>query len=393
MNSYFWTAVDHSGKILSGEIDGLNKKSVFNHLIKKEMTPLSIKKKFFTFSFNKKITKQDLLDFTKELFILLHSGITLLNALTLILDSSQNLNFKNILTTIREKIINGESFFAALSTFPVIFNPIFCQMIFAGEHMGQLEDVLKQLIYSQERYLNISKKISKALFYPISVLIIAILISIGMLVFVLPQFQTIYNNFGATLPSITQRIIHLSQMIHAHFFIILLTLSLVFLSFKFYFRKKHYLTLFFKIPFFNRLMMIQQVAIWSQLLSMGLSAGIPLIESLQIATEMISIQKIRCEMSLVKSNVVAGKTLHHALECCPHFPTRAKHLISIAENADALPPMMINIAAIYQEKFEFLLDRLSKLLEPVIMILVALMISSLIIAMYLPIFRMGSVMG
>ena len=395
---FTWCGINASGKKISGNLFAKNKQVAQERLSSEQISILSIQKKlqWMSLSGSTKFSHKQRLDFTQQLQLLLQSGIPLVDALSLTADNSPDKNTQTLITKIKEKILAGNPFSKALSEFPQFFDNTYCQMILIGEQSGQLEFVLSQLIENQEQHALMKNKIAKALFYPATVLCIAILISIGLLIFVIPQFSSIYQNFGAQLPTMTVTLIHVSNLITNHAIMILFYIALLALLIQFGFKKNKALKnniqqILFRITPYRSLYMTKQIAQWSRLMGMMLPTGIPLIEALQIANHMIDQSHLQKQMQSVQKGIIDGESLHTALNHCSHFPKRAKHLISIGENADALDVMMKRISIIYQKKFETTLDHLSKLLEPVIMIAVASLISSLIIAMYLPIFRMGSV--
>ena len=394
---FTWTGINAFGQKLSGKINAENKSIVKKQLEKNDLTIISIKKNNFSFQFSqKKFSAKQRLDFTQQLQLLLQASLPLSDSLALIANTSDVIVIKNNANTLKEKINAGISFSAALNDYPEHFDKAFCQMISAGEQSGQLDVVLTQLIENQEHSLQIKSKISKALFYPMSVTVIAMIITIGLLIFVIPQFSAIYSNFGAQLPSTTRCLITLSHYLSQQGVFYLLAIVPVIFFIKKIFRKNpdfknkiyHFI---FKLPFCRSLIITGQIAQWSQLLAMTLSSSIPLIDALHIANHAITQPNFKIHMGIVREAVIHGKSLHAALESCSYFPIRAKTMIAIGENADALPHMMKKIATLYRHQLNDTLDRLSKLLEPVIMMLVASLVSGLMIAMYLPIFRMGSV--
>lgn len=398
MREFIWTGINHVGQKISGKINANNKIMAKKFVEKNNITILSMKKNYAVILFgeNKKFSHKQRLDFTQQLQLLLQASIPLSDSLLLIAKTSQDKIIQSFSTALQEKIISGLSFSTALADFQNYFTKTDCQMIAAGEKSGQLEMVLTQLIENQEQRLQLKNKIGKALFYPLSVLCIAMIIAAGLIIFVIPQFQSIYNNFGARLPMMTRCLISMSHYLSQHGLFYLAILIILFLILKKILNRNYFLKnkmgqLFLKVPFVRTVLITKHVAQWGQLLAMMLAAGIPLVDALQIANQVISHPIFIQQMQSVRNAVIAGKSLHIALDICRYFPVRAKTMIAIAENADALPFMMKKIAILYQHSLNETLDRLSKLLEPVIMITVASLVSGLIIAMYLPIFRMGSV--
>ena len=398
MIEYSWTGISALGEKITGKIESPNKKSAIIAIKNRNITLLSIKKSnvLFSFKLKKSFSIKQRIDFTQQLQLLLQASIPLADALSLIATTSTDKSIQFLSAQLKEKIISGLDFASGLSLFPNYFDTTYRHLISAGEQSGQLEMVLTQLIENQENKAQIKNKIIKALFYPISVLCIAIIICIGLLIFVIPQFQSIYDNFGAQLPTLTQCLISISHYLSKNGIYYLTSIVILFFAIKKIlknnlFIKDNFQHLLFKLPIIHHFIVMQQVAVWSQLLSLMLTSNIALIDALQIANNAITQSIWSQQLKQVREAVIAGKSLHHALEQCQHFPERAKTMIAIGENADSLPFMMKKIAIIYQHTLNDMLDRLSKLLEPVIMITVATMVSGLIIAMYLPIFKMGNV--
>lgn len=391
-----WIGINLQGEKISGKIAAENKKIASTQLMKNHLTILSIKKNSDLFTFNKKLSLKQCLYFLEQLQLLLQAGVPIVDSLSLIAKTTSNNAISFIAPQLRDAIINGYSLAVALRCFPEHFDKIFTQMIFAGEQSGQLDIVFTQLIENQTQRISTQNKITKALFYPVSVLIIAFCIAIGLLIFVIPQFNTIYQSFGATLPTVTRYLIAVSHLLMRQGVFYCLGIFLMILILKKLFSKNTNVKnkiayLIFKLPIVNSIIISRQIAQWSHLLGMMLTASLPLVDALHIANHTLSYSFMQTKMNEVRSAIITGKSLHVALELCDFFPLPAKTMIAIGENADALPLMMKKIAMMYQQQWNETLDRLSKLIEPVIMMIVASIITGLIIAMYLPIFRMGSV--
>jgi len=398
MHDFLWTGINASGQKISGKINAVNKVLAKQKLENTEIFILTIKKinSIFSMTVTKKFSNKLRLDFTQQLQLLLQSSIPLADALSLMANTSQHTLIQHIANVLKEKITEGVNFSTALQSFSDYFDNTFCQMIMAGEQSGQLDIILLQLIENQERQLQIKSKIKKALFYPLCVMGIAAIITMGLLIFVIPQFDAIYTNFGGKLPALTQYLISLSHQLNQQGLWYFIFISIIIFIIKKMSQKNKRVRNFllkslFKIPFFQSLMMTSQIAQWSQLLSMTLSSGIPLVDALTISNQTLSQPLLQMQLQTMRESVINGKSMYSALDRCRYFPVRAKTMIAIGENADALPLMMKKIAVLYQQQLNDSLDRLSKLLEPVIMMVVASLVSGLIIAMYLPIFRMGSV--
>lgn len=395
---FTWLGINQFGRKISGQMLAKNKEQVHEKLCVEKITTLIIHKKqsWHTLFRSRVFSDKQRLDFTQQLQLLLQSGITLVDALSLMTEHTDKTQAREMIMAIKEKIISGKTLANTLRDYPQAFDQAYAEMIGIGEQSGQLEFVLSQLIETLEQQIAMKNKAAKMLFYPVTVLCITILISMGLLIFVIPQFNNIYQSFGAQLPALTLTLIHLSQLITHHVIFIICCFILFIILIRHCFKKNNILkismgNLLLRVPPLRSLYMTKQITQWGQLMSMLLSSGIPMIETLQIANRIMTHPCIQQQMGIVQNHVMAGEPLHIALNHCPYFPKRAKYLISIGENADALDVMMKRLCTIYRREYENTLDHLSKLLEPVIMIGVAGFISGLIIAMYLPIFHMGNV--
>ena len=389
--NFNWVGINAAGEKKTGVMQATDRLFVKNNLEKNNITVLSIRKSTLLFSHQKKLSQKNKLHFLQQLQLLLQSGIPLSDCLGIIEKTTHDKTIEMISHNINEKIISGVSFSTALSHYPNYFNNTFCQIMSAGENSGELEAALKLLIQNQTHELQIHNQIIKSLFYPCFIMIIAIIISIGLLVFVIPQFSAIYSNFGAQLPIITQYLIFASQNIKKFgclYFLIMVIIICLSKKLNGFFYCYSFLM---RLPKIKSFFLKKEIARWCQLLSMALSSGMPMIDSLHTANQILSDTTLKKNMCSVKEAVIKGQALHAALDLCADFPINAKTMIVIGENADQLPSMIKKVAQYYQEQVNDTLERLSKLIEPVIMLFVSGLISSLIVAMYLPIFKMGSI--
>lgn len=396
---YHWVGIDKNGFKKSGEHFASSKTIVKNNLERQKILPLNIqkhKKNIFSLQCDRFTTKQRL-DFTEELYWLLQSGTALTEAIDTIASTYTNTHLKKMLTSIKNTLLSGESFSIGLSAFPMAFDTTYLQLITVGEQTGQLEKMLKQLITHQKTLSTLKSNIMKAMVYPISVFIISIGITIGLLIFVVPQFAHIYQSFGAQLPETTQLLIQISKTLSSHFFLFITliasSIALIKAIWRYYPQPKKALSQFLlKTPIIKKWITIALIAQWSQIFSTLLNAGTPLIEALTLSSKAVTHSDFQHKMSNVIKQIVSGNSLSDALKNHSYFPERFHQHIRIAESADTLPVVIEKMATAYQHQLNNLLGHLSKLVEPVIMILIASGIAMLIIALYLPIFRMGSIM-
>lgn len=394
--TFFWSAINLQGQHQQGTLTAENKKNARKILTEKHFTILSLKKQRFCFFTQKKFSEKDLCDFTKQLLLFIRSGIALKPAFQMMIHASKNNTIKTILSQIQEKIIAGMSLSESLSAFPDYFNVTYCTLIRAGENSGTLEIILKQLIEEQTKKRHIKQKIIKALLYPTVVLCIAMLVTLGLLLFVMPQFHDIYQNFGASLPFLTQSLISASDLLKKEGIEIIAILTALIWLFKIMLKKSFFIKTqvgraLLCCPGISTLVIMKNIAMWSQVFATLMTAGIPLLETMSIANQTISHPIIQKALQHVFLKVKSGMALHQALQMTRYFPTRAQQFIEIGENTDSLETMMQQIATLYQEQLSDTLDHLSKLLEPVMMIVIASIIAGMILAMYLPIFQMGNI--
>src|SRR3990167_9240610 len=346
---YIWLGIDISGNTKSGLIISENKKNAEISLKNNKITVLSIKKEKRFFSCQKKFSPKNLLDFTQELYLLLKSGIALKQALEFIILVTKNAVIKRILVTIKDYIISGQSLSAALSCFPNYFNKTYCDMISAGEQSSKLETVLKQLIDVQLK----SKKIKQNLILMSRVLKHYFLFLIAIFITMVLSANTALKKF----------------------------------------KKIRYLIYRFQLtfPVIKNFFILKNVARWSAIFSVLLESGMSLLMSFSIANQTIENGILKKLLENVGSAIRAGDSFSDAISRIEYIPIRAKQLIAIGENSDALQNMLKQVALLHDEALNDLLDHLSKLLEPVMMIVIALLITGLIVAMYLPIFQMGNI--
>lgn len=394
MHEFQWIGINKQGKKVTGIIHADHKNHAEFILKKQSIFILSMRKKVLTLRHLKQQFSSKLkLDWFIHLNQLLDAGIAITDALTLITEMETNSVTTYLSLRIKEKIENGATLSTALSQLTPHFDQCDFSLIAAGEKSGELSAAFRYLVQLYTQSTQLKNKIRKALFYPACILIITFVMSLGLMIFVIPEFQGIYHNFNGQLPALTQTLISISNTIKTNGIYFLLSLF-IFILFILLFRIKIKLKKinWHCIPFLRKNIVANEVARWSQLMTLALRSGVPMIDALTLAQQSISTVFFREKMEYIAKAVMRGETLFHALAIYSSFPIRAKTMIGIGENADTLPQMMEKIAVIYTQQTQDTLDRLSKLLEPVIMMIVAGIVSSMIIAIYLPIFKMGNMM-
>jgi len=398
MKTFYFEGIDSHGTRMSEKRQAIDLHALQDELATQHILVLKIRKIRET-SFLKSIRKikaREIADFTQQLATLIEAGLSAKQSLEIIVEGCNDIKFQQLVLQIIREIENGNLLSQAFKRFPQYFDNTYCEFIHAGELSGQLCHLLGQLSNYQQRLLQFKSKMIKAMYYPITVLIAALLITCGLLLYVIPQFQTVFNNFGSRLPFLTQTVIQLANSLHQHLFLLLTVIFLGNIIFYLGLKRSprfkygsHAVLL--KIPGIKKIITTLILARWSTVLSTTLSAGVPLVTALRSASDAIANVAVQHKIRQLADQISSGESLFQAMQNCDFFPKRAVQMLAVGENSGALVKMLEKIAKIYLDQLDHLLDNLSKLIEPVIMLVLAVISGVLIIAMYLPIFKIGSV--
>lgn len=395
--NYHWEGVDQNGKHVSGEEISNSITVLKNDLYQRGISILKIHRKKKLNWYLHKISHKDLTIITRQLATLLQAGIPLTQALTIIIRAQRNLCVKDLLETIKQTITEGSSVTDALAQQPLYFNSLYRNLIFVGERSGALDVMFEKIADHQEKSDLLHSKIKKALFYPISVLIIAIIITVSMLIFVVPQFQTLFANFGAELPVATRIIIIVASFLQNYgclllFGLVLLVLGIIITkrrSSKFHMILDR---LILQIPILSAIIRNGIIARFARTLALTFASGIPLIDALQITAGVGNNQVYLLAILQVRSLLITGHTLQDSLAQEKLFPPVMIQMVAAGEESGTLEKMLRKIAEVHEKGLDAIVENLTNLLEPLIMIILGLVIGSLVIAMYLPLFKLGSIM-
>jgi len=298
-----------------------------------------------------------------------------------------------LLQPIQQSIAKGNSLSKALTQFPKHFDPVLCQLIHAGEQSGTLDNMLKQIVLYKEKTAHLKSKIKKAMTYPLAIISIALIITVFMLTYVVPTFADLFDQFGAKLPAFTQGIIELSNGIKDYGIMVAVMMGLLFVGSRYLIKqsvtmKQRWQTLLLKIPIAGVIIKYASIARITRTLSTTLSAGLPLIQSLDIASETTA--PFKQALLAAKKDVINGAKLEEGLQRTGSFPGKVIQLVKIGEQSGSLDKLLANIAQFYENSVDDKVDQLNSLLEPFIMIVLGLLIGALVVAMYLPIFKLGN---
>lgn len=397
LSTYRWHGVDSNGMLVKGAHIINNAKTLQTWLGEQDITLIDYKRKI-TLKFsneNKKLTKKQLHQIIYELALLLDSGINITQAIILLSNSYQyHSQLQSVLLTTQVYLEKGYRFSEALKM-QKIYNDLIIITIDAGEKTNTLCKTLKELAAYQERMLKIHSQLLRALSYPIAVMSISFLITLIMLLFVVPQFKTIFHDFGSRMPIITHIIVWCSDFLKQKFMLLIAfigTISL--LAVVFYKKNKRYQQwsqkIITKLPIVKQVLTTAMLARWAQMTTTILHAGINIHEALEITSSCIGITFYEHSLRLAIEKIKAGQSLKQSLSSTALFPERVIELIAIGESSGNLIAMFAQIAKSYQQQFDLIVDKLGKWLEPAIMIILAILIGGIVIAMYLPIFQIGA---
>lgn len=398
LTTFRWEGINKRGIRVKGELSGLNQIHIHSELQRQGIEPLKIKKKPNQITlFRQKISANSIVLFTQHLATMISAGIPLVEALnTLIKAQAKTVAFQELIQSIKNDVAAGKTFSSALSQHPKTFNPLFCNLIRAGEISGTLDIMLRRLAEYLAKTASIKIKIRKAMYYPVTVISISLIISGLLLVFIVPQFENLFNSYGGKLPLFTRIIIQLSNITKNYWYIVLGTIFFggYFLQ---YFRRKshrfHYLIdkIMLKLPILNNLLQKTIIARMMRTLATTLTAGIPMIDALNCAASVANNKVYSQAIFQIRDDVTTGQQIHSAMSVTHIFPSMVVQMISVGEESGTISTMLDKIANFYEEEVNSIVNTLGTLMEPIIIIILSIIIGSFVLAMYLPIFKLGSV--
>ncbi|RWR00517.1 type IV pilin biogenesis protein [[Pantoea] beijingensis] len=389
---FYWQAVDADGQFIHGAKLSDSPASVMESLLERGFTPVSVKRgkayRSRAWKWQHKIT------LVRQLATLLKAGMTLSAGLTLLSEGHPHPGWRALLSEIQSQVARGEAFSATLAQHPDIFPPLFPALMQVGELTGQLDECCLQLAHQQERQQKLQKKVIKALRYPLFILLVAFTVTIGMLVFVLPEFVTIYSAFDAPLPAFTAGVMRLSSAIQSSGATLAGLLFLVIFSWRIARKKRiHWQRreqqLLLRLPLISSLYRGSQLSQIFTTLTLTQRAGLTLLQSLQTVEKTLHHCLWQEAIKQLQAHISAGKPLHQAIADHPLFTPLCYQLIKTGEEAGSLDILLARLAHWHEANTHELADTLASMLEPIMMVVIGGIVGTLVIAMYLPIFGLG----
>lgn len=397
LQEFVWVGRDKRGKEMKGEQLARSVNLLRAELRKQGITPTTVKAKpkpLFGGS-GKKIAPRDIAIFSRQIATMMKSGVPIVQALEIIAQGNKNPNMKKMVNSLRNDIEGGSSIYEAMSQYPVQFDDLYRNLVRAGEASGVLETVLETIANYKENIESIKGKVKKALFYPAAVIAVAILISAVLMIFVVPMFKEAFSSFGADLPAFTKLVFGISDYVVKYFWLIGIILFVAISGFLYVYKRSDNLKqavdrTMLKLPVIGDLLHKSAIARFARTLAVTFKAGVPLVEALDSVAGATGSRVYEVAVRKMQEDVAVGYPVNVAMKQVGLFPHMVVQMTAIGEEAGALDTMLFKIAEFYEEEVKNIVDSLSSLIEPMVMVIIGGLVGSIIVAMYLPIFKLAA---
>ncbi|MCI0749386.1 MAG: type II secretion system F family protein [Nevskiales bacterium] len=393
--TFAWEGTDRKGARISGSSVGTSEALIKSELRKQGITPIRVNKRIrLKLGGGGKITGQDIAIFSRQMSTMMAAGVPLVQALEIVSRGHEKPAMGEMIMDIKSSIEGGNSFSESLGRHPLYFDDLFVNLVNAGEKSGALETLLDKIATYKEKTEAIKKKVKKAITYPAAVLVVAAIVTSILLIFVVPQFEDLFKGFGADLPAFTQLVVNMSRGLKSNGVFVAMVVAAAIVGFIQAHKRSSKLRenmdrLMMKLPVIGDILYKSSVARFARTLSTMFAAGVPLVDALDsVAGAAGNIVFYKAIMS-IKEQVSTGQQLQLSMAQTNLFPSMAVQMIAIGEESGSLDAMAGKVADFYESEVDALVDALSSLLEPMIMAILGVLIGGLVVAMYLPIFKMG----
>jgi type IV pilus assembly protein PilC len=396
---FSWKGISRKGLKVCGELQAINITEVTAELRKQGIRVTRIKKRSNPlFSFSKNINSIDITLFSRQVSTMLNAGIPLVQSLELIAKSNEKRAVRQLISSLSHDVSTGIAFSRVLRSHLKYFDHLYCDLVEVGEQSGRLGGIYERIANYQEKSEILKSKIKKAMLYPAAILLVATLVTLLLLLFVIPQFKAIYQGFGAELPTFTLFVLSVSDAVKHNWWLIITTIVIALFLFKRAHRNSQKLRdkmdkLVLKLPILGVILHKAAIARFTRTLSTTSAAGIPLIDALTSSASASGNAVYRSAVNTMRSEIMEGMQMHTAMKSIRLFPNMVSQMVMIGEESGNLDGMLSKVADIYEGQVDNAVDGLTSLLEPIIMVILGIVVGALIIAMYLPIFKLGSVIG
>ncbi|MBL8383709.1 MAG: type II secretion system F family protein [Burkholderiales bacterium] len=392
--TFVWEGKDKAGKTVRGELRATGDAVVNATLRRQGIMVTKVKKQ--SFRSGGKVTDKDITLFTRQLATMMKSGVPLLQSFDIVGKGHANPAVSRLLFELKTEVETGSSLNQAFRKYPLYFDPLFCNLVAAGEQAGILETLLDRLATYKEKILAIKSKIKSALFYPIAIIVVAFIITAVIMIFVIPAFKQVFTSFGADLPTPTLVVMAISDFFVSYWWAIFGAIGGgIYFFFESWKRSKPMQVfmdrMMLKAPVFGDLVRKATIARWTRTLSTMFAAGVPLVEALDSVGGASGNQVYVMATKTIQGEVATGTSLTVAMQNSQVFPSMVIQMVSIGEESGALDSMLSKVADFFEAEVDDAVEALSSLMEPMIMVVLGTLIGGMVVAMYLPIFKLGAV--
>ena len=402
MPTFIYEGVDRKGLKIKGELPSKNLALAKVTLRKQGIVVRKISQKreieFINQIFKPKVKTVDITIFTRQLATMMKAGVPLVQSFEIVAEGLDNPAMRDVVLGIKGEVEGGNTFSGALRKYPQYFDNLFCSLVESGEQSGALETMLDRVAIYKEKSELLKQKIKKALKYPLTVITVAIGVTILLMVKVVPVFQDLFSSFGADLPAFTKLVVNMSKWMQSYWFILLLCIGgLIYAFLQAKKRSKKFRDgldrLVLRLPIFGDLIYKSIIARFSRTLATTFAAGVPLIDALQSTAGATNNVVFDEAVMRIREDVASGQQLQFAMRQTQKFPSMAIQMVAIGEESGALDSMLDKVATYFENEVDNAVDGLTSMMEPLIMVILGILVGGLVVAMYLPIFQMGQVVG
>ncbi|HBG30875.1 MAG TPA: type II secretion system protein F [Gammaproteobacteria bacterium] len=390
-----WEGLDAKGQRVRGQSQGPSDNFIKQQLRRQGITPVVVRKQSALFSKRKRaITSADIAIFLRQMATMMSAGVPLVQSLEIIGRGHDNPSVGELIMGVKANVEGGDSFAKSLAKYPLQFDDLVVNLVDAGEKSGTLETLLDKVATYKEKTEAIKKKVKKALTYPAAVMVVAFIVTGILLYFVVPQFQDLFQGFGADLPAFTQMVIRLSNFVQEKWWVVLLTIGGT--GYAFWEAKRRSARVrrlldrvLLKVPIVGDILYKSAVARYARTMSTMFAAGVPLVEAMEPVAKATGNIVFQDAVLVMRDQVSTGQQLQLTMQQSGMFPNMATQMVAIGEESGSLDAMCAKVADFYEAEVDALVDALSSLLEPLIMSVLGVLVGGLVVAMYLPIFKLG----
>jgi type IV pilus assembly protein PilC len=403
MAKFAWEGKNRGGVRVTGDIEAPNEAFVLAQLRREQIAPIRVRKKAADLNISlpwkgdKKVSQKDLAVFTRQFATMIDAGLPLVQCLDILAAQQENPTFKKALARVKEDVESGSTFADALGKHPKIFDPLFINLVAAGEVGGILDTILSRLAEHIEKTMKLTKKIKGAMVYPSTIITVAVIVTVVLLLYVIPIFAKMFQDFGQNLPMPTMVVLRISAITQKYFLVFVVFFFLLWAAFRSYIAResgrRNFDRLLLRLPVVGSLLQRIAVARFSRTLGTMVSSGVPILEGMDIVAKTAGNKIIEEAIVRARGSISEGKTIAEPLAESQVFPPMVTQMVSVGESTGALDVMLNKIADFYDEEVDSAVEALTALLEPMLMVFLGVVIGGLVIAMYLPVFKLAGVVG